>query len=431
MSNELTAISPIDGRYHNRVKELSKYFSEYALIKKRIFVELEYLKELGKGDFLDIHEKFDLKEAQKVKDIEKITNHDVKSVEYYIKEKVPEDVKEYVHFGLTSEDINNLSYSLLINDFINSIYCNKIEQILIKLKVLSVENMSLSMLARTHGQPASPTTLGKELFVFLSRLKNQFEKLKKIKLTAKLNGATGNYNALVLALPNINWVDFSIKFINRLGLEPNLITTQIEPKDTLIELFHNIKRINNILLDLNQDIWLYISLDYFKLKKKDGEVGSSTMPHKVNPIDFENSEGNIKIANSLFNGFESLQISRMQRDLSDSTMLRNIGVAMAHSIIAYDSTFRGLNKLIANKDKLEDDLNNHPQILTEGIQTILRKYNSKKPYEMLKKLSRGKVISLDIIREFVNTLDIDKKDKETILHLNPKDYIGLAKELVK
>ncbi len=425
----LTSISPIDGRYSNKTKKLNKYFSEYALIKKRLFVELEYLKELGKGDYLDLHDNFDLEEAKKVKEIEKKTNHDVKAVEYYIKKKVPDTVKEFVHYGLTSADVNNLAYSLIVKEFVEDFFNKKIESIINKLKELSNENKSVPMLARTHGQPASPTTLGKEFFVFSVRLKKQFNKLKQIKLTAKLNGATGNYSALTIAEPDKDWIEFSKTFINKLGLEQNLITTQIEPKDTLIELFHVVKRINNIILNLDKDIWLYILQEYFSLKKKDSEIGSSTMPHKVNPIDFENSEGNIKIANSLLTGFESLQVSRLQRDLSDSTVMRNIGVSFAHCVIAYDSTLKGLKKLVPNLEKINKDLEQHPEVLTEAVQTILRKNQQVNAYEKLKDLSRGKKLTLNELREFIENLDIEKEDKETLLKLEPKDYVGLAQEL--
>jgi adenylosuccinate lyase len=349
---ELNAISPLDGRYYPKLKEVSDYFSEYALIKKRVFVELKYIKELGKGNFLDIYNKFTLKEAEKIKEIEKTTNHDVKAVEYYIKEKVPKEIKEFVHFGLTSEDINNIAYSLLIKEFLDNLFYKKLSDLLKQLEIISIETKAISMLARTHGQPASPTTLGKEFFVFYSRLKEQYAKLQSLKLKAKINGATGNYNALQFTTPEKDWIGFSREFILKLGLEPNLVTTQIEPHDTLVELFQTVKRMNNIILDLDKDIWMYIMLDYFKIKKKEKETGSSTMPHKVNPIDFENSEGNIRIANSLFTGFEELQISRMQRDLSDSTVMRNIGVAFSHSLLAYDSAIKGLEKLIPNVEKI-------------------------------------------------------------------------------
>ncbi|MEK6917055.1 MAG: adenylosuccinate lyase [Nanoarchaeota archaeon] len=425
----LTAISPIDGRYSEKLRNLSDYFSEYALIKKRVYVEIKYLKELGKGDFLKIYDNFDIKEAKKVKKIEEKTNHDVKAVEYYIKEKVPENIREFVHYGLTSEDINNLAYGLLIKEFFVKEYANKIESILKKLKELSVENKSVAMLARTHGQPASPTTLGKEFFVFHERLRKQFEKIRDIKLTGKLNGATGNYNALAFSEPEKDWISFSKKFILDLGLEPNLITTQIESKDTLVELFQAVKRINNIILNLDRDMWLYISQDYFSLKKKDSEVGSSTMPHKINPIDFENSEGNIKLANSLFTGFEELQISRMQRDLSDSTIMRNIGVAFSHSMLGYDSALAGLHKVKPKKEIIDMDLKKHPEVLTEAIQIILRKHKIRDAYEKLKELSRGKNLSLDDLRNFIKKLDIDKKDKERLLNLYPNDYTCLADKL--
>lgn len=429
--DELSAISPLDGRYFEKIKDLSLYFSEYALIKKRVFVELKYLVELGraKEEIMQIHDKFDIKEAEKIKKIEETTNHDVKAVEYYIKEKVPKEIKEFVHYGLTSEDINNLSYSLLLKGFLDLSYIKKMESLTDKIRSLSNENRDVVMIARTHGQPASPTSLGKELYVFYSRLATQLDILKGIKIRAKLNGATGNYNALVAAEPSKDWIGFSRRFITKLGLEPNLVTTQIEPHDSWVELFQAVKRINNIVLDMDVDIWLYISMDYFKLKKKEGEVGSSTMPHKVNPIDFENSEGNIRVANSLFSGFESLQMSRLQRDLSDSTVSRNIGVAFAHSILAYNSTLRGLDKLVPNIEKIENELGEHPEVLTEAVQTVLRKYNKENAYEKLKELSRGKKISLEQLVGFIDKLDIDNKEKEMLKKMKVKDYIGLAKKL--
>ncbi|AJF60867.1 Adenylosuccinate lyase [archaeon GW2011_AR15] len=431
MKNNLTAISPVDGRYQKKLKELSEYFSEYALIKKRVFVELKYLRELGKGDYLDIHKKFSLNEAQKVKEIEKKTNHDIKAVEYYIKERVPEKVREFVHYGLASEDVNNLAYSLLVKEFLEKEYYGKAESLLKKLKELSMKSRDVAMLGRTHGQPASPTTLGKEFFVFYSRLEKQYEKLKQVKLAGKLNGATGNYNALAFSEPERDWVSFSEKFIPGLGLEPNLITTQVEPRDALVELFQNVKRINNILLDMNRDLWAYISYGYFTLEKKDSETGSSTMPHKINPIDFENSEGNIKVANALLTAFEELQISRMQRDLSDSTVMRNIGVAFSHSILAYISALKGLEKLRPDKAAIKADLEKHPEILAEAVQTVLRKHGKKDAYEKLKELSRGKNISMEKLRDFIKKLDIEKKDKDRLLKLEPEDYTGLADKLVK
>jgi adenylosuccinate lyase len=428
---ELTAISPLDGRYYGKLKELSEYFSEYALIKKRLFVEILYLKELGKGDFSKVFDDFDTSEAQKVKDIEKTTNHDVKAVEYYLKENVPENIKEYVHYGLTSEDINNLAYSLLIKEFIEEIYNVKIGELLKSLEFFSQKYKELPMLARTHGQPASPTTIGKEFFVFYSRLKDEFSKFERITLKGKLNGATGNYNALAFAEPKRDWISFSRSFVLKIGLTPNLVTTQVEPKDTLVELFQCIKRINNIVLDIDRDMWLYIAYDYMILQKKDSEVGSSTMPHKVNPIDFENSEGNIRIANSLFTGFEDLQISRMQRDLSDSTITRNIGVAFAHSMLAYDSLLKGLGKIMPNKVKLQTELDSHPEVLTEAIQTYLRKLGKNNSYELLKDLARGKAITLEQIHELIDSLDISEKDKTRLKNLRVDEYIGLAKEIVQ
>ncbi len=425
----LNNISPIDGRYRKKLEILSDYFSEFALIKKRLFVQLMYLKELGKGDFLDIHKKFDVEEGEKVKEIEDETNHDVKAVEYYLKEKLPKNVKEYVHYGLTSEDINNLAYNLLIKDFLQ-IYYKKIEDLLDKLHKLSQEYKERAMLGRTHGQPASPTTLGKEFFVFFTRLKAQLDKLKEIKLKGKLNGATGNYNALYFVEPERDWLSFSKKFIDTLGLEVNLITTQVEPKDTLVELFQNVKRINNIILDLDRDVWYYISIEYFKLKRVEKEVGSSTMPHKVNPIDFENSEGNLNIANSFFSAFENLQISRLQRDLSDSTMMRNIGVGFAHSMLAYDSTLRGLGKLEANEDIIEMDMEKHPEVLTEAVQTFLRREGKEGGYEILKDLSRGKTVDIEKLHEFIDSLNVDKETKKKLKGLKVEDYVGLAKDLV-
>lgn len=430
IEDSLLAISPLDGRYYEKTKVLANYFSEFSLIKKRIFVELLYLKELKKVDFFKIYETFDLNEAKKVKEIEKITKHDLKAVEYYIKERIPKEIKEYVHYGLTSEDINNISYRLLIKEFLEDVFFEKISSLLKELKLLCIENKSLSMLARTHGQPASPTTLGKEFFVFYNRLKEQYSILQNIKLKAKLNGATGNFNAVYFSEPDIDWINFSKKFISKLGLEPNLITTQREPCDSLVELFQIIKRINNIVLDLDVNVWIYIMLDFFVLKTKEKEVGSSTMPHKVNPIEFENSEGNIKIANSLFTAFEDLQLSRLQRDLSDSTIFRNFGVAFSHSYLAYDSTIIGLKKLIPNKEKIDLDLEEHPEVLTEAVQTILRKKGYDNAYEKLKNLARGKKLTIKDIHKFIEETNLANEDKQRLKKLKPKDYIGLADKLI-
>ncbi len=312
-----------------------------------------------------------------------------------------------------------------------NVYYKRISELLKRLEVLSHENRAVAMLARTHGQPASPTTLGKEFFVFYSRLKEQYRKLQQLKLKAKLNGATGNYNALAFAEPDKDCVSFSRELILKMGLEPNLITTQIEPHDTLVELFQIVKRINNIVLGMNRDMWLYICIDYFRLRAKEGEVGSSTMPHKVNPIDFENSEGNIRVANSLLTGFEELQISRLQRDLSDSTVMRNIGVAFAHSVLAYDSTIKGLEKIVPNTEKIENDLESHPEVLAEAIQTVLRKHGQESGYEKLKEMSRGKRITLENLHKFIDALKIDKREKDRLKKLKPKDYVGLAERMIE
>jgi adenylosuccinate lyase len=426
----LDAVSPIDGRYQNKTKELSKYFSENALMKKRLLVEILFLKAMGKGDFAKAHDGFDITEAEKVKGIETRTNHDLKAIEYYLRDLVPEEVKEHVHLGLTSEDINNISYSLLLKGFLDEIYYRKLQDMLDVLSDLSRLHKDVPMLARTHGQPASPTTVGKEFHVFYSRLNRQIAILKKIKLAGKLNGATGNYNALHLVFPEKDWVAFSKEFISGLGLEPNIITTQVEPKDTLVELFQCIKRIDNILLDLDRDMWMYISFGLFRLKRIDAEVGSSTMPHKINPIDFENSEGNIKIANALFTAFEDLQVSRMQRDLSDSTVMRNIGVACGHSLLAMSSTEKGLRKIEPDADALDKDLESHPEVLTEAIQVFLKSRGIKDGYELLKDFSRGETFTMDRLHKFIETLHLDEDDKKLLKDLKPRDYVGLSSDLV-
>lgn len=430
---ELNSISPVDGRYRRRVKELSAYFSEYALIKKRIFVELKYLTALGKADnsIMKILENFSMEEAMKIKEIEKKLNHDVKAVEYYLREKLDGGVREFIHYGLTSDDINNISYSLMINDFLENAMYGKLSDLLKALERLSIENKGLAMLARTHGQPASPTTLGKEFLVFYYRLKIQYTKLQGFSLAAKLNGATGNYNALAVSEPEKDWIGFSRDFISGLGLMPSLVTTQIEPKDTLVELFQLIKRINNIILDMDRDIWLYIMEEYLILRKEEEEIGSSTMPHKINPIDFENSEGNIKIANSLFTGFEDLQVSRLQRDLSDSTVMRNMGVAFSHSFLAYDSAIKGLGKISPNKEKIRSDLERHPEVISEAIQTVLRRKNISGAYEALKELSRGKSLSSKDLHKFIDSLDISAKEKDSLKKITPLNYTGLAEKIIE
>lgn len=458
--DKLETISPIDGRYRKVTELLSTFFSERALIGYRISIEGEYLIALTdkidsrklSGEERQIIRNFynvTLEDAQLVKDIEtngykdiKATNHDIKAVEYYLKERLKEtslkDSLEFIHFALTSEDVNNIAYSLMLRDSLEGVIITSLDDLYKRLYGLSLDYKSVPMLARTHGQPASPTTLGKELFVFASRLEKQLLELKERKICAKLNGATGNYNAHYVAYPNIDWVGFSKEFIesfnknNKIQLVPNLITTQIEPHDSYIELFDNLKRINNILIGLDQDIWHYISDSWFKQKTIAGEVGSSTMPHKVNPTDFEKSEGNLGLANALFEFFSrKLSTSRLQRDLSDSTVLRNIGSAFAYSLIAYKSTLKGLNKIDINKEKMISDLEAHPEIIAEAIQTILRRENLDKPYEQLKDLTRGKKVTLGDITRFISCLDINSKVKEELMRIKPTNYTGIAELLVR
>ncbi len=446
----LTAVSPIDGRYSNKVEELSAFFSEAALIYYRVYVEIEWFvficndlklektrkltaKELKK--LRDIYESFTEDSAARVKEIESVTNHDVKAVEYFIKEHFKDigssDLAEFVHFGSTSEDISNLSYGLMIHDSLEELFSDVYDEMLDEIEALSEKYKKIPMLSRTHGQAASPTTVGKEFFNVLMRLERQVENLLFVEILGKINGAVGNYNAHLVAYPDVDWIKASNKFVTSLGLIPNLHTTQIEPHDYMAEIFDAIKRINTILIDFNRDIWTYISMDYFKQKLKEGEIGSSTMPHKVNPIDFENSEGNLGMANALFAHFsEKLPISRMQRDLTDSTVQRNIGSAFAYSLIAYKSFMKGLKKLEINEEKIEQDLDNNWEILAEPIQTVMRKNGIEKPYEKLKELTRGKKISQKEVKEFINKLKLPKIEKDRLLKLTPAKYIGLAIELI-
>ena len=439
----LTAISPLDGRYHNKVKELSSYFSEFALIKYRIRVEVEYL--IALIHFLGlsaeqperlrtIYQDFTPEKAQAVKETEKTTNHDVKAVEYYVKQELDHlglsGLKEYVHFGLTSEDVNNLSYGLMLKECRDVVVLPKLNELLDKLKELSLQHKTQPMLARTHGQCASPTTLGKEFSVFYYRLARQKKQLLSTQLLGKLNGATGNYNAHVVSFPNNDWIGFAQQFITQLGLTPNLITTQIESHDYMAELFGVIKRVNNIILDLAVDCWLYISYNYFKQKTKAGEVGSSTMPHKVNPIDFENAEGNLGIANALFTHMgDKLQRSRLQRDLSCSTVQRNLGVGFGHTLVAIASTIKGLGKLEVNQSAIQEDLDDHMQILGEAIQTILRREKGEMPYEQLKQLTRGKKVTLADMHMFIDGLSVRDEVKQELKRITPENYIGKAVEL--
>lgn len=442
----LSAVSPIDGRYRSKTKKLSAYFSEEALIKYRILVEVEYfislyeqglpqLKDVDTNNFKklrELYENFTSIDAQAVKKIEKITNHDVKAVEYFLKEEFGklgmETSKEFIHFGLTSQDINNTAIPLSLKDAINDVYLPELNEIIAKLQDLAKDWKDIPLLARTHGQPASPTRLGKEIEVFVIRIKEQMRLLKDIPHAAKFGGATGNYNAHKVAYPDIDWKKFGSNFVeNKLGLHHSFPTTQIEHYDHIAALFDGMKRINNILLDLDRDIWTYVSMDYFKQKIKKGEIGSSAMPHKVNPIDFENSEGNIGIANALFEHLAAkLPVSRLQRDLTDSTVLRNIGVPIGHTIIAFQSKLKGLNKLLLNEEKLNADLENNWAVVAEAIQTILRREGFKNPYEALKGLTRtNERITEKSMSEFIDQLEVSNEIKTELHTITPQNYTGI------
>jgi len=440
----LTAISPVDGRYHNATKELSPYFSEAALIKYRVFVEIEYFVALTKTgiqqlkDFTaveslrSIYSDFSEEDAQRIKDLEKTTNHDVKAVEYFIKEKFDtlglDDQKEFIHFGLTSQDINNTAIPYSWKEALTNIYYPYSEGLIDALKKLVVEWKDVPMLAKTHGQPASPTRLGKEVEVFVERLEAQMQQLKSIPFSAKFGGATGNFNAHHVAYPSHDWVSFGNDFVNnQLGLLRSQKTTQIEHYDNFAAQCDGLKRINNILIDLCRDIWTYISMDYFKQQIIAGQIGSSAMPHKVNPIDFENAEGNLGMANALFEHLAAkLPISRLQRDLTDSTVLRNIGVPIAHTIIAFKSIMRGLKKLILNENAIRADLEKNWAVVAEAIQTILRREGYPKPYEALKDLTRtNNVIDEEAISSFVNNLNVSDAIKKELKQISPWSYTGL------
>ena len=443
---QLNAISPIDGRYRNKVEKLADYFSEEALIKYRVKVEIEYfialceiplpqLADFNKdlySDLRKIYEHFSTEDAQKIKDIESVTNHDVKAVEYFIKEKFDalelQKHKEFIHFGLTSQDINNTSIPLLLKDAMEDVYFPTLDTLTAKLAELSEEWENIPMLARTHGQPASPTRLGKEFFVFVERVNQQILQLQRIPHAAKFGGATGNYNAHKVAYPNIDWKNFGTHFVEEiLGLHHSFPTTQIEHYDHMASLFDGLKRVNTILIDLDRDIWTYISMDYFKQKIKAGEVGSSAMPHKVNPIDFENSEGNLGIANAIFEHLAAkLPVSRMQRDLTDSTVLRNVGVPFGHTIIAFAATLKGLNKLLLNEVKFQEDLENNWAVAAEAIQTILRREAYPNPYEALKGLTRtNEKITQQSIASFIDTLNVSNEIKEELKQITPSNYTGI------
>lgn len=443
---KLTAISPVDGRYRNTTEKLGDYFSEAALIKYRILVEIEYfialcelplpqLKGFDKSLYpalRDVYIKFSNEDAQRIKDIEKTTNHDVKAVEYFIKEKLDalklDEQKEFIHFGLTSQDINNTAIPYSIKAAMDECLLPVLEEVIGKLSALVAEWKDIPMLARTHGQPASPTRLGKEINVFVVRLQNQLSQLKAVPYGAKFGGATGNMNAHHVAYPQIDWLTFANDFVNAsLGLSRSYPTTQIEHYDNFAAYCDALKRINNIIIDLDRDIWTYISMDYFKQKIKAGEIGSSAMPHKVNPIDFENSEGNLGVANALFEHFAAkLPISRLQRDLTDSTVLRNVGVPLAHSLIAYKSLLKGLDKLILNQEAFEKDLENNWAVVAEAIQTVLRREGYPKPYEALKELTRTNThITKDSISAFIDTLNVSDAIKKELKAISPSSFTGL------
>lgn len=443
----LTAISPIDGRYRGKTEALANYYSEFALIRYRVRVEIEYfitlcelpLPQLASFDHAlfdclrDIYRNFDENEAQRVKDIEKITNHDVKAVEYFIKEEFDkigglDAYKEFIHFGLTSQDINNTSVPLSVKESLEQVYYPQVEELIAQLQTYADEWKDVPMLAKTHGQPASPTRLGKEIMVFVYRLTEQLNSLKACKITAKFGGATGNYNAHHVAYPQFDWKAFGNKFVSeKLGLEREQYTTQISNYDYLGAIFDAIRRINTIIIDLDRDFWMYISMEYFKQKIKAGEVGSSAMPHKVNPIDFENSEGNLGIANAILQFLAlKLPVSRLQRDLTDSTVLRNIGVPLGHGVIAIQSTLKGLRKLILHEEKLQEDLNNTWAVVAEAIQTILRREAYPHPYEALKALTRtNKHMTEETIHEFIQGLNVSDSVKAELMAITPSNYTGI------
>lgn len=450
--NSLSAVSPIDGRYGSKTSDLRPIFSEFGLIRHRVLVEVRWLQMLASNpdisevpalsepasSLLDsIIDNFSIADAQQVKTIERTTNHDVKAVEYFLKDKIEGNdelmaINEFIHFACTSEDINNLSHALMLNEARSKVLLPQLREVIDAITTMAHELAEAPMLCRTHGQPASPSTMGKEMANVASRLERQHKQFKAVSVMGKINGAVGNYNAHYSAYPELNWPEIAQNFVESLGVDFNPYTTQIEPHDYIAEYFDTLARFNTILVDFDRDIWSYISLGYFKQKTIAGEVGSSTMPHKVNPIDFENSEGNLGIANALLNHLSSkLPISRWQRDLSDSTVLRNLGVGIAHSIIAYSSTLRGISKLQINQAALADDLDNTWEILAEPIQTVMRRYGIEKPYEKLKELTRGQSITPETLKNFVNTLDIPEKAKQELQDLTPAAYIGNAVDQAK
>ena len=449
---ELSAISPIDGRYSKLVTELQEVFSEYALIKYRVFVEIEWFIHLSKQQHIKelphltkqsitflskIEKNFSLAEARKVKNIEKKTNHDVKAVEYYLRDQFKKSrqlkgLAEFIHFGCTSEDINNISYALMVKDASKLLISNNINKFNDLLKKKAHQYADIPMVSRTHGQVATPTTVGKELANFSSRIDRISMVISETGLRGKMNGAVGNYNAHLIAYPKVDWEKVSKTFITKVGLLWSPYTTQVEPKDSMAKLFHGHERLNNVLLDFSRDMWGYISLDYFSQKTIKGEVGSSTMPHKINPIDFENAEGNLDLANSIFHFLSSkITKSRWQRDLSDSTSMRNIGSCFAYTLIALSSLIKGLNKLQINKKVINQDLENAWEVLTEAIQTVMRKHHMEGGYEVMKKISRGKNIKKEDLHAIINSLDIPSAEKNKLLKLTPSTYLGLSNKLAK
>jgi len=448
----LTALSPLDGRYAAKVESLRVHFSEYGLIRNRVRVEIEWLKALAAaGEIVEcpafsaatiarldrVVADFSVADAEAIKAIEARTNHDVKAMEYWLKQCLADNaevmrVSEFIHFGCTSEDINNVSHALMLKDAVAGSLLPELDRLIARLRELTHQLAELPMLARTHGQPATPTTLGKEMANIAARLMRSRSQIASVSLTAKFNGAVGNYNAHLAAYPEVDWETFNRRFIESLGLEFNPYTIQIEPHDAMAELFDAMARANTILIDADRDIWQYISLGYFKQKLKEGEIGSSTMPHKVNPIDFENSEGNLGLANAVLRHLaEKLPISRLQRDLTDSTVLRNMGVAFGYTLLAFDSTLRGLNKLEANPQRLAEDLDEAWEVLAEPVQTVMRRFGVPNPYEQLKELTRGKGIERDALRQFIAKLPLPEGDRQRLLDMTPASYIGKAAELAK
>ena len=445
----LSAISPIDGRYAEKTVGLREFFSEYGLIRYRVQVEVRWVLALSDHKQIDevpelsaaarkklerIVEAFDITEAQRVKRIEDTTNHDVKAIEYYLKEKIGSQrelagIKEFIHFACTSEDVNNLAYALMLKDAREKVLLPAADRLIKAIATMARQYAEQPMLARTHGQPASPTTLGKEMAVFAQRLRRQRKQLAAVELLGKMNGAVGNWNAHLAAYPDVDWTKLSGRFIRDLGLEPSPATTQIEPHDFIAEYFHAIERFNTILVDFCRDIWGYVSLSYFRLKTVEGEVGSSTMPHKVNPIDFENAEGNLGVGNAILQHLASkLPISRWQRDLTDSTALRNLGVGVAHSLIAYQAIEKGLAKVDADSWRMGRDLEDNWEVLGEAIQTVMRRHGLPEPYEQLKRFTRGKRVGKDALRQFIDGLKLPQADKKRLLALTPADYTGNAAE---